>query len=423
MQAQDPFQPGGLRARREPLQVGAPPGRLSSWMIRTAHFNEFERRTAIGEAVSSPKFSCFGRQWEVEMIPGELYNARANNAFYSYDRYISLAIHNRSETAEEAIEVEHKYIIKHPNGGPDISEGSEKLSKFSSTSTRDCDVGPSQADTYFAVRSELMKYLIDGTLIVEVHMRANESAQFVPGNPILQYLLKDFNNDDTADVKLEVGGSIEGRNKRQKTVTTTFYAHHYILRLSAPALADMCEPRERPHHSKYSCCVLIDNVEPDIFKLLLRYCYGGNIAKEDLQTNAQYIIDAADRFGVVNLKLEAEACYVDTMELTLDNLVEAVNYADSKNLALLKERCMEFLSSADKMEVAKKVSFADMPPHLMKDLMVSLARSEAKTGKKGDLEMMCVSGLRKLAHEKGLDVDGSREMLIASIEGDQQDPS
>ena len=179
----------------------------------------------------------------------------------------------------------------------------------------------------------------------------------------------------------------------------------------------MCRPGDA------SAPTRISNVRPEIFKHLLYYCYGGKIDKEDLRSDSKDIIDAADRFGIVHLKLEAEACYVDTVGLTLDSVLEVVTYADSKNLALLKERCMEFLSSADKMEVAKKVSFADMPPHLMKDLMVSLARSEAKTGKKGDLEMMCVSGLRKLAHEKGLDVDGSREMLIASIEGDQQDPS
>jgi len=222
------------------------------------------------------------------------------------------------------------------------------------------------------VRSTLVNnYLVDGTLIVDVHMRTNkhgyQQAQFVPGNPILQCLLKDFGNEETADVKLEVGGSIEsarGKCKQVKTLTTTFYAHHYILLLSAPALADMCKPSDRPF-SKYRCCVLISNVQPEPFKHLLYYCYGGKIDKEDLQSNAKEIIEAADRFGIVNLKLEAEACYTDTVEMTLDNIIEIVTYADSKNLALLKEHCMNFLSSANKLEVATKVSFANLPPQLM----------------------------------------------------------
>ena len=81
---------------------------------------------------------------------------------------------------------------------------------------------------------------------------------------------------------------------------------------------------------------------------------------------------------------------------------------------------MNFLSSANKAEVAKKVSFADLPPQLMKDLLVSQARGEAASGKTDDVDIMCVSDLRRMAHEKGLSVDGSREMLISSIRGDEE---
>ena len=273
----------------------------------------------------------------------------------------------------------------------------------------------------FALRSTLLNYLVDGSLVVEVHMRTKkpgqQSAPFVPENPTLQNVLKEYGNEETADVEFEVGGAVEstkGRRKRSKTSATTFHAHHFVLRLNAPALADMCKP------GVDSTPTSISNVQPEIFKQLLYYCYGGKIDKGYLQSNAPDIIEAADRFGVINLKLEAEACYAATVELTLDNIIEIISYADSKNLALLKEHCMDFLSSANKMEVAEKVSFADMPPQLMKDLMVALARSEAASGAKDDLKMMCVSELRRLAHEKGLSVDGSREMLIASIEGDEE---
>lgn len=267
-----------------------------------------------------------------------------------------------------------------------------------------------------------MNYLVNsGTLTVEVHMRINKPGpvQFVPGNPILDNLLDDFNNKETATIKLEVGGSREGSTKRIKTMTTSFYAHHYILRLSAPVLADMCEPRDDRTHSEYSSCVPITDVQPEIFKHLLYYCYGGKIDEEDLRTNAKYIIEAADCFGVVNLKLEAEACYANTIELTLDNIVDVVTYAHSKNLALLKERCMNFLSSANKKEVAKRVSFANVPAQLLNDLMVSLARREAASDT-DDVDIMCVSDLRRMAHGRGLSVDGSREMLISSIKQDEE---
>ena len=54
----------------------------------------------------------------------------------------------------------------------------------------------------------------------------------------------------------------------------------------------------------------------------------------------------------------------------------------------------------------------------MTDLMVAMARSEKKSSRGDELGMMRVSELRRLAHEKGLSVDGSREMLIASLRDD-----
>jgi len=389
----------------EPVEVGAPPGRLSGWVIAPVRFNGFAGLpTTRNECVDSPTFSCFGHQWLVRIFPG--------GDRESPDGYVALYLYNRTA---EAIDIQCKYIIKHPNGsGPDGSKGTGKLRKFAPTGS----VSDGCGYPNFALKSTLLNYLVDGTLIIEVHMRTNKPGQqpaapFVPGNPTLQNMLKDFGNEKTADVKFEVGGAVEsatGRRKRAKTFTTTFHAHHYALRLNAPALADMCNPGD------VSAPTAINNIQPATFKDMLYYCYGGKISEENLRQNAKEIIEAADRFGVVNLKLEAEACYVDTVELSLDNIIGVVTYADSKNLALLKERCMDFLSSADKIEVARKVSFDDMPSRLVKDLMVAQARGETRSSASGDLDMMRVSQLRQLAHDKGLGVDGSREMLIASIE-------
>ena len=390
-----------MSTRHEPLQVGAPPGRLSEWEIVPVHFNGFAGLPTTKDLkVFSPKFSCFGHEWIVAMFPGGTRNSR--------DGFAALGIVKMDRTTTEAIEIEFDSVVKNPNGG-DMLFRSGKMCKFSP----DARVMES---TNFAHHSTLMNCLVDGTLIVEIHMRTNkpgqQSAPFVPENPFLRNAMTDFGDEETADIKFEVGGAVQsgaGRRKRGKTSTATFHAHHFVLRRNAPALADMCKP------GTGSAPATISNVRPEIVKHLLFYCYGGKIDKEDLQSNAKEIIEAADRFDVVNLKLEAEACYVDTVELNLDNIIEIITYADSKNLALLKEHCMDFLGRADKGEVAEKVSFDDMPSRLVTDLMVAMARSEKKSSRGGELSTMRVSELRRLAHEKGLDVDGSRETLIASI--------
>ena len=57
---------------------------------------------------------------------------------------------------------------------------------------------------------------------------------------------------------------------------------------------------------------------------------------------AKDIINACDKYGVVHLKLEAEATYVESTTITIDNMMDNLLYADSKNLALLKESVMDY---------------------------------------------------------------------------------
>ena len=70
--------------------------------------------------------------------------------------------------------------------------------------------------------------------------------------------------------------------------------------------------------------------------------YGGQVTNDTLETYAMEIIDAADKYGVTTLKLEAESCYVATTTISTNNVLELLLYADSKNCALLKEAARDF---------------------------------------------------------------------------------
>jgi hypothetical protein len=108
---------------------------------------------------------------------------------------------------------------------------------------------------------------------------------------------------------------------------------------------------------------------------------------------------------------------VESTKITLDNAIDNLLYADTKNCALLKESVMNFLAE-NSTEAAEKISFADVPGHVVKDLLVVFSRNSKKdtNGTSGDeLTTLCVSALRRKLHKMGLDVDGSREAMIASI--------
>ena len=161
--------------------------------------------------------------------------------------------------------------------------------------------------------------------------------------------------------------------------------------------------------------VSITDVKPEIFRHMIYYAYGGKLSEDELKNNAKEIIDACDKYGLVHLKLEAEASYVKSNEITMDNMMDDLLYADSKNLALLKEAVMDFIVK-NKGDIMGKVSFNDFPGHLVTDLLAAVARGEqCVDGISTDYNKMRVGTLRKMLDDKGLDVDGSREAMIALL--------
>ena len=163
--------------------------------------------------------------------------------------------------------------------------------------------------------------------------------------------------------------------------------------------------------------VLITDVKTEIFYNILYYAYGGKLPEDELKKNAKDIINACDKYGVVNLKLEAEAVYVKSIELTMDNIIDNLLYADSKNLALLKEAVMDYIVK-NKTSVIGKMSFDNAPGHLITDVLSAMARGEQPSPEEDESAKyvkMRVGTLRKMLDEKGLNVDGSRESMIALL--------
>jgi hypothetical protein len=159
-------------------------------------------------------------------------------------------------------------------------------------------------------------------------------------------------------------------------------------------------------------------VSPSIFHRLLFYISGGTVSTGYLKKNAKVIIDASDRYSVPYLKLEAEACLVETTVFSEENVLDLLLYAESKNCALLKEVAMDFIVE-NRVDILKQVSFKDAPGSMISDVLAAVARRYnvgLVKDSEGDYSTLRISDLRQRAHKKGLDVDGSREMLIAALE-------
>ena len=168
----------------------------------------------------------------------------------------------------------------------------------------------------FAERSELTESLVNGSLIVEVRMKPTTTgksiAQFVPTNPFNKNMLELFMDEETADVVFEVGGHRPAGREKTEFSNTSFHAHRPILQKCAPTLYEMCG---KPAEGGNVTTVSITDVKPKIFKHMVYYAYGGKLSEEELKNNAKDIINACDKYGVVHLKLEAEAIYVESTKI------------------------------------------------------------------------------------------------------------
>ena len=392
------------------VHVGTPPSDFEAWATTEVCFHKFADLPMTKDEGVDSEFTCFDHIWKVEIYPGGEGGSDEGN----------VAVDLSHMSVDGGISVTY-FISVRDSTGKEVSHGEPS--------------GPKQFDPYneeefmadsctfidFAKYSTMIDALVDGTLIIEVRMRLKEiksTKQFIPENPMCSNILEKFNDEESADIVFEVGigeKQTNGKRKKAKTSTTNFYAHRFIVQDVSPTLAEMCKCK--PGGDAVTS-VPITDVKPDVFEHILYYMYGGENSDEELEADAKDIIEACDKYGV-GLKLEAEVCYVKSITITVDNMIDNLLYADSKNLALLKEAVMDHIV-ANKNSIIGKVSFDTVPGSMMADLLTAMARVDQNEEEVGDSESikynkMRVSELRKWLANKGLEVDGSREAMLSLL--------
>ena len=393
-----------MNAPTASVHVGTPPTGYQEWTTTKVHIHGFADLSAERDVpVASPEFMALGNPWYLKLYPGGHDNSRAG--------WVAIALHNRSS---KEIAMEFGFSVNDGNG-------KQVVQKQSSTPfTFDPSQSWGKGWSNVVERSKLLNALVNGTLVVEVHMKSPMPIKatlphFIPENPFCTNILQMFNDEESADIVFAVREHQSKNNaeKVAKIAPAIFHAHRIIIKACSTILADLCGTKGDP-----TTPIEITDVSPDVFRHLLYYIYGGKISDDDMKSHAKEIIDAADRYGVATLKLEAEACLVEGTTFSLENVKELLLYAESKNCALLKEVAMDFLVNK-RDEVTGKISFNDAPGNLMNDFFAAFAREPNRPGAaaigENEYNTMCISELRRIAHERGLDVDGSREMLIAAL--------
>ncbi len=359
------------------------------WVTTTVRFHGFDV-LPTSESKISPQFLCLGYKWALELTNEDTFYVPYCRDHVSR-RTVRLVLRDRKHAT--SVKVHYQFFI-------------EVVSAHQFRGLSD-DCCPS----YTFKTSSASCHDKNGTLSIQIRLATDKyhphphPQTFIPSNPSACKLIQDsFMAEDSADVVIEVAENEEGN----MSPTTKFYAHYFILKRASPLLAELCKlSNDSPSR------VQLAYESPDNFKDMLLYIYGFQIpAFGNNPERTKKIIEIANKYGVTNLKIEAEVSYVSSLSLSLGNIAELLFFAESMNCALLKELALEFIVN-NAVDVAEKKLLIDAPASLFNDILLATALKN-KTGE--GIDTMSVNELRRLSHQKELDIDGTREMLIAGLQ-------
>ena len=163
--------------------------------------------------------------------------------------------------------------------------------------------------------------------------------------------------------------------------------------------------------------IQIKNVTPAIFRIVLRYIYTGVVPDaETIKKNGMSIIEAADMFGVIPLKLAIETELVRNLVIKRRNVTDYLIFAESKTCSLLKEAAMSYFvtRSADLLNSATQEKLSESPGLLI-ELMKEMSKRNDTDTRFDEYGNLSVNDLRKRLIAEELDIDGSKESLVSRL--------
>ncbi|KAL9187201.1 hypothetical protein ACHAXT_010921 [Thalassiosira profunda] len=257
----------------------------------------------------------------------------------------------------------------------------------------------------WAMRSDILNandgILSDGALVIDVVIQIiKEKVDFEPTNPALQNMRELCECNLYSNIKFKVDNEI-------------IPAHKLVLQMNAPILAEFCGNKKHP--------VAIKGTTPDVFRIVLQYVYGGDVPSDGIiLAQGKDIIEAANRYDIVGLKLAVEGSLVKQRIMDVKNVAEWLVFADSKTCPMLKEYALSYFTCRVKDVLAHKSS-ANLKesPELLQEAMLAMSSHFTKDHFT-EADKMSVGELRAKLDSMGLDVDGSKETLVSRLSGLEQ---
>jgi hypothetical protein len=191
------------------VHVGKPSPFHQEWVRTYVYFHDFEGLSAErGHLVRTDNFVCpGGHQWRVGFYPG------GENNIDTADGMTSIVLYNRSNA-----DVLFGFCVKDDTGR-----------EVGGTACHQLRSGKRATISNFLKRSKIMKFLVDGTLVIEVRMRElSEPTKLIPTRYTRENIRHMFQDEETADILIRVEEEWES-NSMELVDTPQAAIHAYRL--------------------------------------------------------------------------------------------------------------------------------------------------------------------------------------------------
>lgn len=319
---------------------------------------------------------CNGHKWQLTLYPGGLGTNEEPG-------WTSLFLHINNTDIK--LDVRFTIAVKDANGQ------TVKESKCEQTFEYD----DSWQNLCFMKRSDILDATTDilknGALRIDVGIQVKDDGDYdlvQPKDDHCSKMLALLESEERADTSFTVGGKV-------------FRVHSPIIFAHSPLLGKRCGD-------------VIQDIAPEVFQILLQHIYtGSQPSEEQILKYGKGLIDASNRYELIRLKMQVEGVLVKERMMTIENVSDYILFADAQCCPLLKEYAVSFFSvhhrevlkseHSDKLKESGKLLSEII-------LLMNIGNEDANA------DSMSVNEMRKELKKRELDIDGSKEALIARLE-------
>eukprot|EP00956_Cyclotella_meneghiniana_P006245 scaffold8150_cov69-Cyclotella_meneghiniana.AAC.6 len=326
---------------------------------------------------------CNGNKWKLCLYPGGENDADEPG-------WIALYLHAKGHST--SLDTRFRFGVKNVNGAYAKQTSLEYMFELGSKD----GYGSHQFMKRDIILDPNNNILKDGALCIDVMIQVKDDKDnhYDPESKLTKKMMKLLESEYGADASFKVGDC-------------TFRVHSHILHNNAPILASHLHPPK----SKKKSSIVIEGISAPVFEMVLAYVYAEQRpSDEEVLEHGDELIDAANRYELVDLKVAVEHVLVRERILTTENVCDYILFADAQSCALLKEYAISFflLNAEDVLKSKYSKCLKESGELLAEILLMSRSNEGAET--------LTVNELRKELGKRKLDVDGSKDALVKRLE-------